>query len=71
MQVKKVLPSGEKILTFEKSPEYEALQLEFNQVQSTMSIENLMRFLQKNFYHHEAIVYFADFLRLQGKFPDA
>ena len=31
----------------------------------------MMRFLQKNFYHHESLMSFADFLRLQGKFPDA
>lgn len=27
--------------------------------------------MQKNFYHHESLLYFADFLRLQGKFSDA
>jgi len=36
-----------------------------------MSIENMSRFLQKNFYHHESLLYFADFLRLQGKFAEA
>lgn len=66
-----MLPSGEKILTFEKSAEYQTLQLEFAKVQATMDIQNLMHFIQKNFYHHEGLVYFADFLRLQGKFSDA
>lgn len=36
-----------------------------------MDIQNMMRFLQKNFYHHESLLSFADFLRLQGKFTDA
>ena len=58
-------------MTFMKSQEYEVLNIEFKQVQATMDIQNLMRFLQKNFYHHESILYFADFLRLQGKFSDA
>jgi hypothetical protein len=31
----------------------------------------MMRFLQKNFYHHESLLYFADFLRLYGKFVEA
>ena len=30
-----------------------------------------MQFLQKNFYHHESLLYFADYLRIQGKFVDA
>ena len=30
-----------------------------------------MQFLQRNFYHHESLVYFADFLRIQGKFSDS
>lgn len=34
--------SGEKLLTFRKSPEYESLQKEFRAVQATMSIENMM-----------------------------
>ena len=63
--------TGEKLLTFKKSEEYQSLQKEFKAVQATMSIENMMQFLQKNFYHHESLLYFADFLRLQGKFSDA
>ena len=30
-----------------------------------------MEFLRRNFYHHESLVYFADFLRIQGKFTDS
>jgi hypothetical protein len=36
-----------------------------------MDIQALLNFLQKNFYHHEALLSFAEFLRLQGKFVDA
>jgi hypothetical protein len=36
-----------------------------------MDIQNMMQFLQRNFYHHESLLNFADFLRLQGKFTDA
>lgn len=36
-----------------------------------MDIGALLGFLQKNFYHHESLLSFADFLRLQGKFSDA
>jgi hypothetical protein len=36
-----------------------------------MDIQYLMQFLQKNFYHHESLLYFADYLRIQGKFSDA
>ena len=36
-----------------------------------MDISYLVDFLRKNFYHHESLLYFADFLRLQGKFTDA
>ena len=36
-----------------------------------MDIDLLLKFLQRNFYHHEALLSFADFLRLQGKFADA
>ena len=31
----------------------------------------MIRFSQKNFYHHECLIYLADFLRLQGKFSEA
>ena len=41
------------------------------QVQATMDIQNMYHFLQRNFYHHESLLSFADFLRLQGKFADA
>ena len=40
-------------------------------VQGTMDIHQLIQFLQRNFYHHESLVYFADFLRLQGRFAEA
>ena len=36
-----------------------------------MDIGSLLQFLQRNFYHHESLLSFADFLRLQGKFADA
>lgn len=31
----------------------------------------MIQFLNRNFYHHESLVYFADFLRLQGRFTDS
>jgi hypothetical protein len=63
--------TGQKIFSFVKEPEYQSLQKEFEAVQATADISNLMQFLQRNFYHHESLVYFADFLRIQGKFSDS
>ena len=40
-------------------------------MQATNDINTLIQFLQRNFYHHESLVYFADFLRLQGRFSEA
>ena len=71
MEVEKTCDNGSKILTFVKSPEYQSLQKEFLQVQATMDIQHMYHFLQRNFYHHESLLSFADFLRLQGKFSDA
>lgn len=71
MQVVATQDNGTKVLSFKKSKQYEILQVEFKQVQATMSIENMMQFLRRNFYHHESLLYFADFLRLQGKFTEA
>lgn len=48
-----------------------SLQKEFEAVQATMDIHMLMQFLGKNFYHHESLLYFADFLKIQGKFTEA
>jgi len=36
-----------------------------------MDIEALGDFLSQNFYHHESLIFFADYLRLQGKFTEA
>jgi len=71
MQVTGQKENGSRIFSFKKSPGYESLQKEFQQVQATMDIGLLFRFLQKNFYHHESLLNFADFLRLQGKFTEA
>ena len=71
MEVAYIKPDGAKVMTFRKSPEYQSLQKEFKTVQASMDIGALLGFLQKNFYHHESLLSFADFLRLQGKFSDA
>lgn len=71
MEVVRTNANGAKVMTFRKSPEYDSLQIEFKQVQATYDIGALLKFLQKNFYHHESLLSFADFLRLQGKFSDA
>eukprot|EP00347_Sterkiella_histriomuscorum_P013411 403364808 len=63
--------TGQKIFSFIKLPEYQILDKEFKAVQATNDISQLMHFLQRNFYHHESLVYFADFLRIQGKFSDS
>ena len=63
--------TGQKVFSFVKSPEYVSLQKEFETVQGTNDIQMLINFLHKNFYHHESLVYFADFLRIQGKFSDS
>ena len=36
-----------------------------------MDIQALADFSQRNFYHHESLVFIADYLRLQGKFSEA
>jgi hypothetical protein len=70
-QVRVDKKTGQKIFSYVKSPEYVSLQKEFERVQATNDISNLINFLHKNFYHHESLVYFADFLRIQGKFSDS
>jgi hypothetical protein len=40
-------------------------------VQATCDIQALADFLRQNFYHHESLIFIADYLRLQGKFSDA
>jgi hypothetical protein len=60
--------TGHKVFSYIKTPEYLSLQKEFMAVQQTNDINVLMEFLRKNFYHHESLLYFADFLRIQGKF---
>jgi len=71
METLKVDESGKKMFTFRKSDDYQYLMQEFNQVQASMDIGQMIRFIQKNFYHHEGLLHLADFLRLQGKFTDA
>jgi len=63
--------TGCRVFTFVKSPEYESLQKEFQTVQATCDIQALAEFLRHNFYHHESLIFIADYLRLQGKFADA
>ena len=63
--------TGCKIFSFVKSPEYQSLQKEFARVQATCDIQALADFLRANFYHHESLIFIADYLRLQGKFSDA
>jgi hypothetical protein len=70
-QVRVDKKTGQKVFSYVKTPEYVSLQKEFERVQATNDISNLMNFLQKNFYHHESLLYFADFLRIQGKFSDS
>ena len=63
--------TGNKVFSFVKSPEYLSLQKEFARVQATCDIQALADFLRQNFYHHESLIFIADYLRLQGKFSDA
>ena len=63
--------TGDKIFSFVKSKEYHSLQKEFSMVQGTMDIQQLANFLGRNFYHHESLIFIADYLRLQGKFTEA
>ena len=63
--------TGDRIFSFVKSPAYHSLQKEFNMVQGTMDIQQLANFLGRNFYHHESLIFIADYLRLQGKFTEA
>ena len=63
--------TGDRIFSFVKSQEYHSLQREFHAVQQTMDIQALAQFSQRNFYHHESLVFIADYLRLQGKFSEA
>jgi len=62
---------GLKKFSYVKYPEYDSLQKEFEAVQATNDIGMLINFLRKNFYHHESLVFLADFLRIQGKLADA
>lgn len=50
--------------SFVKSPEYQSLQKEFNEVQATCDIQALADFLRQNWYHHESLIFIADYLRL-------
>lgn len=63
-QIKVDKKTGQKVFSFIKSPEYVSLQKEFERVQGTNDIQQLINFLHRNFYHHESLVYFADFLRI-------
>ena len=63
--------TGERIFSFIKSADYHSLQKEFHAVQATMDIQQLANFLSRNFYHHESLIFIADYLRLQGKFTEA
>ena len=63
--------TGDRIFSFNKSRAYHSLQKEFAVVQQTMDIQALADFSHRNFYHHESLIYIADYLRLQGKFSEA
>ena len=56
--------TGDKIFGFVKSREYHSLQKEFTVVQQTMDIQALADFNRRNFYHHESLIFIADYLRL-------
>lgn len=63
--------NGIKVFSFEKTADYKSLQKEFDAVQQSYDIGMLSQFLSRNYYHHESLLYFADFFRMQGKLADA
>lgn len=63
--------NGQKVFDFVEKQIYKEIHGEFKSVQQSYDITMMMHFLQKNFFHHEAILRVSDFLRIQGKFPDA
>jgi len=60
-----------KVFEFVERDVYKDVQREFKAIQQTHDIQALMFFLSKNYFHHESLIYVSDFLRMQGKFPDA
>lgn len=63
--------NGNKVFEFVEREPYKEVQNEFRMVQQSYNIQLLLHFLSKNFFHHETLVHVSDFLRMQGKFPDA
>jgi len=62
---------GNKIFEFIERDLYKDTQKEFKTIQATFDIQMMMQFLAKNFFHHESLIHIADFMRMQGKFPDS
>ncbi|CAI2387688.1 unnamed protein product [Moneuplotes crassus] len=60
-----------KVFKFIERDLYKEIQREFKSIQQTFDIQMMLRFLSKNFFHHETLIHVADFMRMQGKFPDS
>lgn len=60
-----------KVFNFVERDLYKEIQNEFRSVQQSYDIHMMLQFMQRNFFHHETLVHVSDFLRIQGKFPDA
>jgi hypothetical protein len=60
-----------KVFEFIERDLYKEIQLEFKATQQTFDIHQMLQFLQRHFFHHETLIHVSDFLRMQGKFPDA
>ena len=62
---------GDKIFEFIEREPYREVQSEFRSVQQSFDIFMMMDFMHKNMFHHQTLITVSDFLRMQGKFPDA
>lgn len=60
-----------KVFEFVERDLYKEIQSEFKAIQQTFDIHMMLQFLQRHFFHHETLIHVSDFLRMQGKFPDA
>ena len=63
--------NGHKVFKFVERDLYKDTQKEFKAIQQTFDIQMMLQFLSRNFFHHETLIHIADFLRMQGKFPDS
>ena len=63
--------AGDKIFEFIEREPYKEVQSEFRSIQQSFDIFMMMDFMHKNMFHHQTLITVSDFLRMQGKFPDA